>query len=81
MAMDQNPNRTPSEHPNPHENRLKWVVHLPQNGTICFDPQPIWLLVFLGFDCGSGPRSGPSTQPQGTLGFVFFEGIPSRGLC
>ena len=24
--------RTPSEHPNPHSNRLKWVVHLPQNG-------------------------------------------------
>ena len=24
---------TPSEH-------LKWVVHLPQNGTISFDPQP-----------------------------------------
>ena len=21
-------------------NRLKWVVHLPQNGTIGFDPQP-----------------------------------------
>ena len=21
---------TPSEHPNPHKNRLKWVVHLPQ---------------------------------------------------
>ena len=40
MAMGQNPNPTPSEHPNPHENRLKWVVHLPQNGTIGFDPQP-----------------------------------------
>ena len=26
--------RTPSKHPNPHQNRLKWVVHLP-----C-DPQP-----------------------------------------
>ena len=26
--------RTPSEHPNSHSNRLKWVVHLPQNGTI-----------------------------------------------
>ena len=25
--------RTPSEHPNPHQNRLKWVVQLPQNGT------------------------------------------------
>ena len=31
---------TPSEHPNPHYNRLKWVVHLPRNGTIGFDPQP-----------------------------------------
>ena len=31
MAMGQNPNRTPSKHPNP---RLKWVVHLPQNGTM-----------------------------------------------
>ena len=30
----------PSEHPNPHSKRLKWVVHLPQNGTIGFDPQP-----------------------------------------
>ena len=39
MAMGQNPNSTPSEHPNPHENRLTWVVHLPQNGTIGFDPQ------------------------------------------
>ena len=27
-------------HPNPHQNRLKWVVHLPKNGTIGFDPQP-----------------------------------------
>ena len=26
--------------PNPHENRLIRVVHLPQNGTIGFDPQP-----------------------------------------
>ena len=40
MAMGQEPNRTPNEHPNPHSNRLKWVVHLPQNGTIGFDPQP-----------------------------------------
>ena len=32
LAMGQNPNLTPSEHPNPHQNRLKWVVHLPQNG-------------------------------------------------
>ena len=39
-AMSQNPNRTPSEYPNPHKNRLKWVVHLPRNGTIGFDPQP-----------------------------------------
>ena len=39
MAMGQNPNRTPSEHPNPNKNRPKWVVHLPQNGTIGFDPQ------------------------------------------
>ena len=31
--------RTPSEHPNPHENRLKWVVHLAQNGINGFDPQ------------------------------------------
>ena len=40
MTRGQNPNRTPSEHPNPHYNRLNWVVHLPQNGTIGFDPQP-----------------------------------------
>ena len=32
--------RTLSEDPNPHQNRLKWVVHLPQNGTIGFDPPP-----------------------------------------
>ena len=41
--MGRNPNRTPSEHPNPHQNRRKWVVHLPQNGTIRFDPQPTTL--------------------------------------
>ena len=35
VAMGQNPNRTPSEHPNPHY-RQKWVVHLPQNDTIGF---------------------------------------------
>ena len=40
LAIGQNPNRTPSEHPNPHQHRLKWLVHLPQNGTISFDPQP-----------------------------------------
>ena len=40
MATGQNANRTPSEHPNPRKNRLKWMVHLPQNGTIGFDPQP-----------------------------------------
>ena len=38
--MGQNPNRTPSEHPNPHSNRVTWVVHPPQNGTIGFDAQP-----------------------------------------
>ena len=32
--------RTPSEHPNPDSNRLHWVVHLPQNGTIGSDPLP-----------------------------------------
>ena len=31
LPMGQNPNRTPSEPPNPHYNRLKWVVHLAQN--------------------------------------------------
>ena len=38
----QNPNRlAPSEHPNPHENRLNgWCINLPQSGTIGFDPQP-----------------------------------------
>ena len=29
LAMGQNPNRTPSEHPNPHYNRPKWVVNSP----------------------------------------------------
>ena len=38
MAMGQNPVAPQS--------RLKWVVHLPQNGTICFDPQPnVWVQV------------------------------------
>ena len=37
MAMGQNPNRAPSEHFNPHQNRLTWVVHLPQNG----DPKTV----------------------------------------
>ena len=27
----------PREHPNPHSNRPKWVVHLPQNGTTGLD--------------------------------------------
>ena len=40
LAMGQNPNRTPSEHPHPHKQRPKWVVHLPHNGIIGFDPQP-----------------------------------------
>ena len=39
--------RTLSEHPNPHY-RLKWVVHLPQNGTIGFDPQPYVFCFFIG---------------------------------
>ena len=29
MAMGQNPNRTPSEHPNPTKIALKWVVNSP----------------------------------------------------
>ena len=33
--------RTSSEHPNPHQNRLTCVMHLPQNGTFGFDPQPL----------------------------------------
>ena len=36
--MGQKPHRNSSEHPNPHHRR-KWVVHLPQNCTIGFDPQ------------------------------------------
>ena len=38
LAMGQKA-RTPMNIPT-HSNRLKWVVHLPQNGTIGFDPQP-----------------------------------------
>ena len=35
------------EHRNPHYNRLEWVVvHLPQNNTIGFDPQPFDSLDF-----------------------------------
>ena len=49
MAMGQNPNRTPSEHSNPHKNRLKRVVHLPQNGTIGFDPRPNVFLAGINF--------------------------------
>ena len=44
MAMGQNPNRTPSEHPIqfPLKSVLKWVVHLPKlgSGHNDFDPQP-----------------------------------------
>ena len=29
MAVGQKA-RTPSEHPDPHQNRLQWVVHLPK---------------------------------------------------
>ena len=36
VAVGQNP--VPPEHPNSHKNRLKWAVHLPQNGTIGVDP-------------------------------------------
>ena len=32
VAMGQHPNRILSEHPNPHQNRRKWVMHLSQNG-------------------------------------------------
>ena len=34
------PSKSYPEHPNPHSNRLKRVVHLLQNGTIGFDPHP-----------------------------------------
>ena len=42
------------------KNRLKWVVHLPQNGTIGFDPQPhglrfVWM---------AGRRKCLSPAPQ-----------------
>ena len=37
--MGQNP-VFPVNIPIPTKNRLEWVVHLPQNGTIVFDPQP-----------------------------------------
>ena len=42
MAMGQNPNRTPSEHPiqSPPNWVLNWVVHLWQIGTIGFEPWP-----------------------------------------
>ena len=32
----------PSEHPNPHKNTLKWVVHLPQNGTMVLTNGNSW---------------------------------------
>ena len=58
--------RTPSEHPNPHYNRLKWVVHLPRNGTSGFDPQPFLaygtsqfsLCLLGGGDCGAAQGHG-----------------------
>ena len=66
----------PSEHPNPHYNRLKWVVHLPQNGTIVFEPQPHKILP--PFECASTvagllsahsvaaavPRFGSEPEPE-----------------
>ena len=45
------PRLSPSEHPNPHSNRRKWVLHLPQNGTIGFDPWPCRF----SFRCPFGP--------------------------
>ena len=40
MGMGQNP-VPPVNIPT----RLRWVVHLPQNGTIGFDPQPYYLFL------------------------------------
>ena len=52
MAMDQHPNRTPSEHPNPHY-RLKWVVNSP---TPKWDP--------IGFDRQPDGSVSPKGYPQ-----------------
>ena len=35
LAMGQNPNRTPSEHPNPHQNRNGWCTY-PKMGSHWF---------------------------------------------
>ena len=60
-----------SEHPNPHQNRLKWVVHLPQNGTIAFDPQPDpslgGMLGFGGIRPGIGAPPWPQIQCEGFI--------------
>ena len=49
---------------NPHQNRLKWVVHLSQNGTIGFDPQP----------CLCEPKC--DSHPSGS--FAIFKETPVK---
>ena len=65
--------RTPSEHFNPHQNRPKWVVHLPQNGTIGFDPHAVL----------SGPSGRAIRDEPGVHGLslrVVEAGAKARGL-
>ena len=84
----QKPNRlAPSEHPNPTTkiDELKWVVHLPQNGTSGFDPQPftaVHVYLLLALKGGSADLSFSNV-----LLFCFAAGLPTsrtpkcRGPC
>ena len=63
MAMGQNPKPVPPVNirfnPTTKIGSLKWVVHLPQNGTIGFDPQPyldilFWFQLFKGWAAWQG---------------------------
>ena len=67
VAMGQNPNRTPSEHLNPHKSRLKWV-QLSQNGTIGFEIWPRVLFEGL-FDAFQGSQQKSPSFRGGALNF------------
>ena len=61
--------RTPGKPPNSHIDRLNWVVHLPQNGTIGFDPQPyIYIYIYIYIWC---------PPPNVDLIYLYLIGQPS----
>ena len=88
-AMGQNPNRTPSEHPNP----LKWVVHLPQNGigakavlTTTTLQGHHWVFAsnacYMSMSLPTSPLKLVSSSIGGALGcWAVFVAACSRALC